>query len=166
MCNVKNLLVINFKNIALESVGLIFIGFGVEKLYIASQSEKYLAISSGDFDKFEVLASENIGWFFMQPYLWRFGGIAAGFIIIGLIKLWRKNSKELINSLLAFLIVFSLIPIGFFSSSFCNSATNFVGDFLTEKLTLKFVINGLMWSVLGIVIIWFTPKKHYTPHGV
>lgn len=152
-------MILNFKKIILESVGLIFIGFGIEKLYLASQSEKYLAIWTGDFNKFEVLTSENIGWFFMQSYLWRFGGIATGFLIIALLKLWKKNRKGLVNSLIAFLIVFSLIPIGFFSSGFSNLIINFIGGILTENLMIKFIINGLLWNAIGIGIIWFALKN-------
>lgn len=125
-----------------------------------------MALFANDLDKFESLTSENIGLFFMQSSLWRFGGIAIGILIIGLIKLWKKDKYGLLDSLIAFIIVFSLIHLGFFSAGFSNSIVNFVGGIITEVFKTKFIINGLLWSGIGIGIIWFALKKHYTQQNL
>ena len=163
MCNVKKMsLILNFKNIALESIGLTFIGFGVEKLKVASQSEEYLALLSLNIEKFESLTSETIASFTVQSSLWRFGTLAVGLLLIGLFKLRKKDKKGIWNSLIAFLLVFSLIHFGFFGAEFTNSIINFVGGGLTEDFKLKFIINGLLWCGIGVGIILFALKKHYT----
>ncbi|WP_143017691.1 hypothetical protein [Kriegella aquimaris] len=159
-------LILNFKNIALESIGLLFLGFGVEKLKVASQSEEYLALFSLNMEKFKSLTSETIGSFTMQSSLWRFGALAVGLILIGLFKLWKKDKKGIWDSLIAFLLVFSLIHLGFFGATFTNSIINFIGDIFTENFMVQFIINGLLWSAIGIGIIFFALKKHYTQQNL
>ena len=155
---------LNFKNIALELIGLILIGFGIEKLIVASKSEEYLALFSYKIEKFESLTSETIGSFTLQSSLWRFGGIAVGLLIIGLFKLWGKDKNGLWDSLIAFLLTFSLIHLGFFDAKLTNSVINFIGEILTEDFKLKFIVNGLLWSGIGIGIIWFALKN--TTHNI
>ncbi len=157
---------LNFKNIALESIGLILLGFGVEKLKIASQSEQYLALLENDLGKLEALTSGSIGWFFAEKSLWRFGAFVIGFVIIGLIKLWKGNKMGLLDSFIAFLIAFSLIHLGFYGAKFPNSIINLIGRIITEDFKIIYIINGLLWSIIGIGIIWFTLKKHYTQQGL
>ncbi|WP_303318796.1 hypothetical protein Q4Q34_04885 [Flavivirga abyssicola] len=164
MCNSKkeNLLTLNFKNIALESIGLILIGFGAEKLYVASQSEKYLALFANDFDKFQTSTTESPGWFLTKSALWRFGAFGTVFLLIGLFKLWKKNKKGLLDSIVSFLFAFALIHLGFYDAKFSNSIINFLGRLISDKLNIICIINGLFWSTLGLLIIWITIKKLHT----
>lgn len=152
----------NLKNIALESIGLILIGFGVEKLYVATQSEKYLALFANDFDKFQTLTDESPDWVFTKSSLWRFGSFAAVFLIIGIFKFWKKNKKGLFDSLTSFLVAFLLIHLGFYNAKFTNSIINFLGGIFSNDLKIICLINGVFWTTLGLIVIWFGVKKNYT----
>ena len=151
-----------FLNIAVELIGLVLIAFGIEKLKVASQSEEYVALLANDFEKFESITNKSIGWFFIESSLWRFGALAIGFLIIGLFKLCKKDKYGLLNSFVVFGIAFSLIHLGFFDAGFTHSVINFIGGILSENFKTKFIINGLIWSGIGIAIIWIALKKHYT----
>lgn len=154
-------LILNFKNIVLESIGLILIGFGVEKLYVGSQSEKYLALFANDFETFKTLTTESPSWLFTKSTLWRFGAFGTVFLLIGLFKLWKKNKKGLLDSVVSFLFSFLLIHLGFYDTKFSNSIINFPGRLISDNLNVICIVNGLFWISLGTIIIWITLKKHY-----
>ena len=124
-----------------------------------------MSLFSYDMDKFQSLTTETISSFTMQSTFWGFGACVLGFVIIGLIKFWKKNKKGLLSSLIGFLLVFLLFPLGFFGAGFSNSIINFVGGIITDDFKIKFLINGLLWSLMGIGIIWFALKKENTTHN-
>ncbi|VAV84210.1 hypothetical protein MNBD_BACTEROID02-1354 [hydrothermal vent metagenome] len=97
--------------------------------------------------------------------LWGIGAFIIGFIIIVISKILNHKKKGLLNSLIAFILVFSLFPLGFFNAGFTNSIVNFVGGIITENFKYKFMINGILWTLIGTGIIWLAikcEKKHYT----
>lgn len=157
---------LNFQNIVFELIGLVLIGFGIEKLNVASRSEEYVALLTNDLEKFESLTTESIGLFFAESSLWRFGALAFGLVIIGLFKLWKMDKNGLLDTFIAFGLAFSLIHLGFFNAVFSNSIINFIGGVFSEDFKIKSIINGLFWSGIGIGNICFALKKHYTQRGV
>lgn len=160
-CNVKKMK-LNLKNILIESFGIILLVFGIEKWRVSMLDEEYLALFAGDMDKFNSLSSETIGSFMADNVMWGVGAYVTGFVIIGILKILNKDIKGLLDSLVAFIILFSLFPLGFFGAAFTNSIINFVGGIITENFKIKFMINGLLWTLIGIGIIWFALKKKKT----
>jgi len=152
-------MVLNFKNIVLEAVGIIFLGLGVEKLQVASNSEKYQALIANDFEKFNHLTEQSVGEFFVENTLWKMWAMIIGFSIIVLFKIFKKRKKQLWDSLLSFAIVFALILAGLLKADFTYSGINFIGSIISENLKSKSIINGLIWSTTGIGFIWFALKN-------
>ncbi len=149
----------SIKNIVIESIGLILIVFGIEKLRIAMRSEIHLAILSNDMNKFESLTSDTIGDIVIDYTLWGLWALLIGFISIGLCKFLKKNKIGLLESLISIVLVFCLFPLGFFRSGIANSIINFVGGIITENFKIKSIINGILWTIIGISTIWFTLKN-------
>ena len=121
-----------------------------------------MALFENDFDKFQALTNESPTWVFTKSSLWRFGCFASVFLIIGLLKFWGKNKKGLLDSIVSFLIAFSLIHLGFYNAKFTNSIINFPGGIFSNDLKIICLINGLFWTTLGLIVIWFAVKKNYT----
>jgi hypothetical protein len=156
---------LKFKNIVVEFFGIILLVFGIEKLRVAMRSEEYLAIINNDMEKYESLTSQTFGELLADNILWSIGAFIIGFIIIIISKILNRKNKGLLNSLIAFILVLSLFPLGFFNAEFTNAIVNFVGGIMTDNFKYKFLINGILWTLIGTGIIWLAiklDKKHYT----
>jgi len=146
------------KNIVTESFGVFLLIFGIVKLGIAMRSEEYLAIFNKDISKYQSLTSQTFGELLAENVYWGLGAFIIAFVIIVLLKILYHNKKGLLNSVIAFILVFSFFPLGFFNAGFTNSIVNFVGGIITENLKYRLMINGILWTLIGIGIIWLGIK--------
>lgn len=143
---------ISIKLILLESFALIFIINGLQRLYIASQGQKYDAVMSENWEKFESLTSESIGQFFVNRAYWTFGIILVGILAIGIIN-W-KNKIRIINSIILLVIVLGISMTGFFLSGITNQYLNYFCGIFAESYGLSFFIGGTILTIIGITILW------------
>lgn len=143
---------ISIKLILLESFALIFIINGLQRLYIASQGQKYDAVMSENWEKFESLTSESIGQFFVNRAYWTFGIILVGILAIGIIN-W-KNKIRIINSIILLVIVLGISMTGFFLSGITNQYLNYFCGIFAESYGLSFFIGGTILTIIGIAILW------------
>ncbi len=150
------------KNILLESLAMILIILGSEKIQISFYSEEYRAMFKMDGDKLDQLGAHSIGELVMDTFWWGFGALLIVSILIGTLKLWRNKKKGLMDTVLALALVFALFPIGLFNSGLTHEVTNLVGSLFSNELYTKMMITGFFWSIIGILIIWYATK--YTKH--
>ncbi len=146
---------------------MILIVLGIEKIQVSVYSKEYEAMFKMDGDKLNQLGVSSIGELMMDTFWWSFGAFLVVFVLIGTFKLSGKLKKGLLDTLLAFTIVFALFPLGFFNSGVTHQIVNHIGDVFSDELRTRMLITGLFWTVLGIAIIWFTLKntKHNKVHN-
>ncbi|WP_188439973.1 hypothetical protein [Planktosalinus lacus] len=77
---------INIKIILFETIALIFIINGLQRLYVASQGAKYDAIISRNWEKLESLTSLTAGQVLANRADWTFGFLITGVLVIGFIN--------------------------------------------------------------------------------
>ncbi len=145
---------INIKLILLESVALIFLINGLQRLYMASQGLKYDALLNENWDKFKSLTSESLGDFFAMRAFWTLGFISFGIIAIGVIN-WKKG-VAIINSIILFIIILGVTMTGFFLSGITNNYLNYFCGIFTENYGTSFFVGGNILTIIGIVILWKT----------
>ncbi|MHB0756862.1 hypothetical protein [Polaribacter sp. M15] len=145
---------INIKLIILESISMIFLVNGIQRLYVASQGQKYDALMSQNWEKFESLTSESVGQFFANRAFWTLGIILVGILIIGIIN-W-KNKIGIINTMLLFLIVIGIAMNGFFLTGITHQYLNYFCGIFAESWGISFLIGGIIITLIGILILWKT----------
>jgi hypothetical protein len=156
---------INIKIVLFETIALIFIINGLQRLYVASQGAKYDAIMSDNWEKFESLTTLTIGQFIANRAIWTLIIILMGVLVIGLIN-W-KNKINIINSILLFLLIIGVSFTGFFMKGIVNNYLNYFSGLFGETYGTPFFIGGTILTLIGITILWQTlsrHKKHYTQH--
>ncbi len=154
---------INIKIVVFETISLIFLIHGLQRLYVASQGAKYDAIMSNNWEKFETLSTLTVGHFFAYRAIWTFGIIITGVLVIGLINWKNKISK--INSILFFLLITGISVTGFFVKGILNNYLNYFCGLFGDKYGISFLIGGTILTLIGISILWITIrryKKNYT----
>lgn len=137
----------------IESVGLILVIFGTKRLRISTQSEEYIALFSEDMTKFNSLTLDAPDTFIFNTLLWQFWALIICFSIIILLKYFNGGKNLILNSLISFLIIIGLFAIGLFRSILINSFIDLIGGIITNNFKMKFIINGLLWMLIGIGLI-------------
>lgn len=103
---------LNAKLILIQCAFLVLFVTGMKRLYLASQSDVYEAIIEGDFEKLGLLTDLSLGDIFFNQVMWPFGFFLIGVLIMGIIN--RIYRVSIFNSILTFVIVFLLFPLGHF----------------------------------------------------
>lgn len=142
---------IRLKLILLQTLSLIFLIAGVQRLYIATQAEKYEAIGASDWEMFETLTSQTVGEFLFNETLWALVGLLFGITFIGYVN-WR-NKKSLLNTLLIFSIVLILFQIGLFNGGLFNNYINTFWGAMGINFTITFIIAGIVFGLLSAILI-------------
>ncbi|OAD90368.1 hypothetical protein A7A78_06465 [Aequorivita soesokkakensis] len=155
---------IHLSLILFETLALFFLINGIQRLYLASQREKFNAIMSDDLDKYYSLTSLKASDFFIVRGYWTFGAFILGILIIGIIN-W-KNKINIINSILTFVIVLLLFPTGVFVKGILNNYLNYFSGLFSENYSISFLIGGSILSLIGLIILWrITHAKENTMHN-
>ncbi|MGS2763677.1 hypothetical protein [Sinomicrobium sp. M5D2P9] len=149
---------INLKIVLLEVLASTFLIHGIQRLYVASQGKEYDALVNMDFDKFETLTSQRVGDFFMSRFYWTL--YAFIFLTLFIFLLNRKFNIHYINSILNFVIVFTLFPLGFFFHGFANNYLNYFCRLFGEKHGLSFFIGGTILCIIGFLILSMVIKQY------
>ena len=125
---------LNWKNVIIESLGLILLTSGIKRLYFSSNP-----IIDQEVDE---LTPENIVSFHVDAFLWSIGALLVVAVFIVVFKLKTKQSIR--DTILAILIIFLLIPTGFFNKGLINSLFNYFGYIFTNIKTTSALINGIL----------------------
>ncbi len=150
--------------ILFETLALFFLINGIQRLYLASQGEKFNAIMNNDLDKYYSLTSIYASEFFVRRGYWTVGAFIFGILLIGIIN-W-KSKINIINSILTFLIVFILFPTGVFVKGILNNYLNYFSGLFSENYSISFLISGAILSLIGLTILWKTTQnKRNTMHN-
>ena len=144
--------------ILFETIALIFLINGIQRLYVSSVGEKYDAIIANDFDKYYSLTSKQIGSFLNERAYWTLGAFLVLIIIIGILN--KKLKIHFINSSVVFLIIFVLFPTGFFVEGLVNNYLNCFSGIFGDSYGFSFLIGGMILTVIGIAIILITLKNN------
>ena len=142
---------IKFKLIIIQSLALIIIVIGVKRLYSAYKSEFYENINDN-----ELLTPITISEIIINTALIGFSFFVLTTLIIGYYN--RKNKVRLINTILVFLIVLSLFPIGFFNNGLVHGIINSYCYLFTDNIGVVFFIGGITLTIAGSIILWQTNK--------
>lgn len=156
MFNVEKL---KIKNIVLESLSFILILFSIGKFQYAYRSNEYNILLNTNIDEIGKLDIGNLSDFLLESFWWKLLSLVIIFISIEIFKLWSKNKTGFLETLIAFIIVFILFPIGFFDSGYTNSVINLIGDVFSDDLKIKMSIAGVFWIIVGIGILSRTLKN-------
>ncbi|WP_170854727.1 hypothetical protein [Cellulophaga fucicola] len=150
---------LKIKNIVLESLSFILILFSIGKFQYAYRSNEYNILLNTNIDKVDKLDVGNLSDFLLESFWWKLLSLVIVFISIEIFKLWSKNKTGFLETLIAFILVFFLFPIGFFDSGNTNGVINLVGDIFSDNLKIKMLIAGVFWLTVGTVILWRTLKN-------
>ncbi|MEX0998273.1 MAG: hypothetical protein WDZ45_14580 [Flavobacteriaceae bacterium] len=156
---------IKIKIVLFETIALIFIIHGLQRLYVASQGAKYDALMNENWEKFEYLTNLTAGQFLANRGIWTFGILITGVLVIGFLN-WKKKIN-IINSILLFLLIIGIAPTGFYMKGIVNNYLNYFSGLFGEKYGISFFIGGTILTLIGITILWMTLskyKKQYTQH--
>ena len=137
---------LNWKSVIIESFGLVLLTSGIKRLYFSSNP-----IINQEVDN---LTPDNIFSFHVDAFLWSIGALLVGAIFIVVFKLKAKQSIH--DTILALLIIFLLIPTGFFNKGLINSLFNSFGILFTNIRTTSALINGLLLTLSGLFLLKFS----------
>ena len=140
--------------ILLESISLVFLVNGLQRLYMASQGSKYDALINENWEKFESLTSQTAGQFFANRTYWTIGFILIGTLTISFIN-W-KYTIRVINSIILFLIISGISMTGFFLQGITNRYLNYFCGLFGGKYGFSFLVGGFILTLIGILILWKT----------
>lgn len=139
---------LNWKNVIIESLGLILLTSGIKRLYFSSNP-----IIDQEVDE---LTPENMVSFHVDAFLWSIGALLVVAVFIVVFKLKTKQSIR--DTILAILIIFLLIPTGFFNKGLINSLFNYFGYIFTNIRTTSALINGILLTLSGLLLLKFSFK--------
>ena len=145
---------INIKIILLESLALIFLINGIQRLYVASKGKIYEAALDENWVKFESLTNESLGDVLAYRAFWTLGIIIVGIFVVGIIN-W-KNKVRIINSIIVFGIIVGITVTGFFLSGITNQYLNYFCGIFAESYGISFFVGGNILTIIGIAILWKT----------
>lgn len=143
---------INLKIILLEILALFFFINGIQRLYVTSQGEKYQAIFTDNWDKFESLTSLSPGEFILYRAYWAFGAFIVGSILIGIVN--RRNKISVINLVIILIVMFLLFTAGLFTNSLINIYMNSFGGLFSDSFATSNLIGGVVFTLISIVLFW------------
>jgi phosphoglycerol transferase MdoB-like AlkP superfamily enzyme len=148
---------INFKIILAQFIGCIFFIQGIQKLYFATQNEKYNCyieyLKNLNCECFQKLHLNGFGGEFMSDiYLWFFYGFIIGIIIIFIIN-WKKN-RNILNSILLTGVLFSLFLIRFFRNEYVSLIFGQFGKIFTKDFGVQNIIGGITYTLIGSLLLW------------
>lgn len=143
---------INLKIILLEILALFFFINGIQRLYVTSQGEKYQAIFTDNWDKFESLTSLSPGEFTLYRAYWAFGAFIVGSILIGIVN--RRNKISVINLVIILIVMFLLFTAGLFTNSLINIYMNSFGGLFSDSFATSNLIGGVVFTLISIVLFW------------
>lgn len=83
-----------------------------------------------------------------------FIGFLIGIFIIGLIN-WKRK-RHILNTVLTTILLFSLFPFGFFRNKYVSFCFRQLGNLFSEKFETKNLINGIIFTICGSLILWKT----------
>ncbi|UOK42149.1 MULTISPECIES: hypothetical protein [Flavobacterium] len=154
---------IDLKLALIQSLGIIFLIEGIERLYMFSQSEKYECVlaylkdqNSDCWKKFES-PYETMGDFMVSGFVFGFYGLIIGIILIALIN-WR-NKTSIYNSLLTFILIMIPFACGVFRKGFINDLFNSFGGLFSRDFTVENFIGGSTFTIIAIIILWKSRKN-------
>lgn len=143
---------INAKIIVLEILAVFFLINGIQRLYLASQGEKFNAIMNSDMEKYYSLTSTYASVFLERRGYWSLGGFMIGILLIGIIN-W-KIKIHFINSMVTFLIIFMLLPSGLFMKGLINNSLNNFCAHFGVSYSFSYLIGSLILIIIGVLILW------------
>jgi hypothetical protein len=161
-CNkIKKMNNINPKIILIQFIGCVFLIQGIQNIYFATQNEKYECylkyFTKQKSDCFKNLNFiEAVGPFMSNIYLWFFYGFLIGVFLLGIIN-WKKK-RNLINTVLITVLLFSLFPLKFFRNEYVSFAFRQIGNLLSENFGIQNCINGIIFTTIGSLILWKSYK--------
>ena len=138
----------------IEILSLFFFINGIKRLYWGFQGEKFNAIMNDDLEKYYTLTSLYASQFLIRPAYWSFGAFIFGVVIVGIIN-W-KNKIYFLNSILIFIIVFTLFPIGVFTKGLINKYLDYFCGIFSQNYSISYLIGGSILTIIGIIILWTT----------
>ena len=141
---------IKLKLIIIEIITLFFLISGIKRIQIATQSDVYEAVFSGN--SIEPFTDLTMGEFLTYQLLWPFGIFVAGVIIIGLMN-WRYKTSVL-NTVIVFIIVFSLFPLGIMHRGFIQRLFNSLGSIFSDNTGTAFYTSGIILTIIALVFMW------------
>ncbi len=148
---------INIVFILSEIFSMIFFIHGVQRLYIASQGEKYYALLNNNFEKYYTLSNKQISDFMVSDAYWAIYAFIFYAFLIFFIN--YKYKIYHINSVIVIGIVFFLFPLGGFGGIVKIYLNYFCGLF-GKSYGTSFLVGGSILTIIGILILWVTLKKY------
>lgn len=143
---------INIRVVSYDTLALFFLINGIQRLFMASQGEKFIAIMNNDLEKYYSLTSIKASEFFILRGYWTYGAFIFGILLIGIIN-W-KSKINIINSISTFIIVSFLFPTGVFLRGIINNYLNYFSGLFSENYSISFLMGGSILLLIGLLILW------------
>ena len=134
---------LNWKNAIIESLGLILLMSGIKRLFYSSNPIVNLEA--------EKLSPESIVFLHIEAFIWSMVALLIGAVSLVIFKL--KVKQSILDTVLAILIIFLIIPTGFFNKGIINSLFNSFGAIFTNIKTTSALINGILLTLGGFFIL-------------
>ena len=149
---------VNFKLIIVQSAALLFLIHGIRSLYLAVNADFYLAITNGVSYDIVLPPSQTLEEVFLHHLYWIFGSFIFGILLIGLIN-WRSKTR-IINTLLTFLIIFVLFPLGQFYDGFIPQLFNTFCYLFSDNMGTAFYTGGPILVLIAFTFLWLGITMH------
>ncbi len=133
---------LNLKLIFIESAFLFFLITGVKRLYIATQADIYHALMRNDYHAVESLTDQTMGEILANPYRLMLGSFIVGILLIAIIN-W-KYKTSILNTILTFVIIFPMYPLGVFHNGFIARLFNTFCYLFSKNSATAFFIGGVI----------------------
>lgn len=147
---------LNLKLILIQLLGIFFFIEGIQKIYIASDAERFMCLLKYDVNS-ECWKNLNstfttLGDFLAKRAYWSFGAFVIGILIISLINL--KNKKPFLNTFFVFLLAFLIFPTGIFFRGKISDYFNYFGGLFAKNYQYSFIISGIIFTLIGSLLMW------------
>ena len=141
---------LNGRLIITECFALFFLIYGVKTIHTATQSKVYEAIIAGE--SIEGLTDLTLGEVLTHQVFWPLGAFFLGVLVLAVIN--RIYRTSILNTILIFVVVFSLFPLGIIFDGFLSQLFNSFCFLFSEKIGTAFYTGGIIITLISIGLFW------------
>jgi len=150
--------------ISMQLFGMIFLINGIFQLKIYAVAEKYAcAIQYFQNQKSECWGrlfpnKEDFSQFLSNVLLWKFLGLLIVVVFISFLN-W-KNKISFINTILASILIYTLLWSKFFKEGITTRLFISFGNAFSNDFEIQYLIGGITFTVIGATILWLSVNKN------
>ena len=151
---------LNIKVAFIQIFGMIFLINGILQLRFFSVAEKVICArkhfqGQKPEDWYRLFPTKDAVFNFLPGiFIWIFLALSFGIIVIAFMN-W-KNKLSALNTILVSIVMYIILRLKFFRKGvFANFFDYFTSAF-TDDLKTQFIIGGIIFTVIGITILWLS----------